>query len=55
VSGGWRATATQQPAGRAGSNVVLVAALLGHARLDSTRRYSLASAANRAAMTQARP
>jgi integrase/recombinase XerC len=30
-------------------DVVLVADLLGHARLDSTRRYSLASAADRAA------
>lgn len=34
---------------RAGSDVVLVADLLGHARLDTTRRYSLASAADRAA------
>jgi hypothetical protein len=40
VSGSWRATATQQPAGRAGCDVVLVADLLGHA---------LASAAERAA------
>lgn len=34
---------------RAGSDVVLVADLLGHARLDTTRRYSLASAVDRAA------
>lgn len=34
---------------RAGSDIVLVADLLGHARLDTTRRYSLASAADRAA------
>lgn len=34
---------------RAGSDVVLVADLLGHARLDTTRRYALASAADRAA------
>ena len=34
---------------RAGSDMVLVADLLGHTRLDTTRRYSLASAADRAA------
>lgn len=34
---------------RGGSDVVLVADLLGHARLDTTRRYSLASRADRAA------
>ncbi len=34
---------------RAGTDVVLIADLLGHARLDTTRRYSLASAADRAA------
>jgi hypothetical protein len=49
VSGSWRATATQQPAGRAGCDVVLVADLFGHARLNSTRqRPELASAAERA-------
>lgn len=37
---------------RAGHDVVLVAELAGHRRLDTTRRYSLPSAADREAAVE---
>jgi len=38
---------------RSGADVVLVAEIAGHARLDTTRRYSLPSDADRDAAVEA--
>ena len=38
---------------RAGNDIVLVAELAGHRRLETTRRYSLPSAADRQAAMEA--